>query len=119
MTSIWGAAPSPSASRNSRPFPPGTSASAAPSSGMASAAVPVPAPLPASHISQRPSLAKPIRTTSYLAGSRARNTFAADALETSCSAEQPPNNNPTVILGGAFDIVILSLGGGFAFDEAY
>jgi hypothetical protein len=38
----------------------------------------------------------PIGTGSYLSGSSPRITDAADASETSCSPERPPNNTPTL-----------------------
>src|SRR5450631_15016 len=84
--------------RTKPPRPPGISAICGAASGMVSAAAPAPAPLPASQIWQRPSFAMPIKETSYRSGFRARRMLAAEALETSCSAERPPNNSPTVIL---------------------
>src|SRR6185312_8850690 len=68
---------------------------------MVSATAPMPAPLPASATIQRPSLAMPISVTSYRLGSRERSTFAADALDTSCSAERPPNRIATLVLRSA------------------
>src|SRR5580692_451254 len=45
--------------------------------------------------SQRPSFEMPIGTASYFSGSSARITDAAEASETSCSPERPPNSTPT------------------------
>src|ERR1700719_5015487 len=50
------------------------------------------APLPTS---QCPSFVIPIGTASYLSGSIPRITEAADASETSCSPDRPPNSTPT------------------------
>src|SRR5271156_290425 len=44
--------------------------------------------------SQRPSFEIPIGTGSYFSGSSARITEAAEASETSCSPERPPNSTP-------------------------
>src|SRR5271156_3231866 len=44
--------------------------------------------------SQRPSFEIPIGTASYFSGSSARITEAAEASETSCSPERPPNSTP-------------------------
>jgi hypothetical protein len=58
--------------------------------------------------SQRPSLAMPMGTTSYFAGSSAEMTEAAEISETSCSPERPPNRMPT---RSFFFSVVISLGG--------
>src|SRR5580693_40668 len=44
--------------------------------------------------SQRPSFEMPIGTASYFSGSSAPITEAAEASETSCSPERPPNSTP-------------------------
>src|SRR5580658_5414527 len=43
---------------------------------------------------QRPSFEIPIGTASYFSGSSARITEAAEASDTSCSPERPPNSTP-------------------------
>src|SRR5689334_21808245 len=45
--------------------------------------------------SQRPSRVMPTGTTSYCAGSSARMTDVADASDTACSSDCPPNSTAT------------------------
>src|SRR5690242_8108080 len=47
-----------------------------------------------------PCLVMPMGTTSYFSGSIARITLRAEARETSCSLDWPPNTTPTLIFLG-------------------
>src|SRR5438132_3726818 len=47
-----------------------------------------------------PCLVMPTGTTSYFSGSMARSTLRAEARETSCSLDWPPNRTPTRIFLG-------------------
>src|SRR5580692_441961 len=60
--------------------------------------------------SQWASLVIPMGTASYLSGSRPRMTEAAEAKETSCSPERPPNRTPTrrrFLLSGVTNLPVL------------
>jgi hypothetical protein len=63
--------------------------------------------LPESAITQWPSLVMPTRVISYRSGLRERATLAAEARETSCSAERPPNRMATLSLRPSISIIQL------------
>jgi len=73
---------------------------------MASAAAPAAAFI--SGVAQQPAavLGQTNQHHSYLAGSSARNTFAAEALETSVLCRTPPKQQSNAILGSCFDIIV-------------
>lgn len=69
-----------------RPKPPGMRLSSVPVAGLAST------PFPTLLKNHSPSRVTNIGTTSYFDGAIAPTTLVAERMETSCSAERPPNS---------------------------